>query len=111
MAEEKPTEYEFELEPGRVVAFRELTVSEFETLVKNAGDKNAGWELTQSGLRISLLRDGKEDLSHQKLTGVLLNKRFTTRQLLTLRNAWDRVHLPNEEDLSRVRAMRVVAAS
>lgn len=103
--------YEIEVEVGRVVTFRELTVDEFETVVRTTGDKNAGWELTQAGLRRSLVRDGAEVLDYQKLVGAQLGKRFSTRQLLMLRTAWEQVHVPGEEDLSRVRAMKVVADS
>jgi hypothetical protein len=103
------TTYELELSPGRTVAFRELTVEEFESLIRQVGDKDTNWELTQMGLRRSLVRDGTEELTYTKLVGNQLNERFRTPQLLLLRNAWESVHLPKPEDLARVRAMKVVA--
>lgn len=104
------TVYELELAPGRTVRFRELTAEEFEGLVTgmNGGDPDYGWQLTQAGLRRSLVADGAEELSYTKLVGPLLSRRFTTRQLLMLRQAWDAVHLPTAEDQARVRGMRAV---
>lgn len=104
------TEYDLEIEPGRVVRFRELTAEEFEGIVTgiNNDEPGYGWKLTQAGLRMSLVRDGAEELNYQKLVGAQLAKRFRTKQLMLLRSAWDSVHMPNAEDQARVRAMKVV---
>lgn len=103
-------EYDLEIEPGRVVRFRELTAEEFESIVTgiNNDEPGAGWKITQAGLRRSLIRDGAEELDFQKLVGAQLARRFRTKQLMMLRAAWDSVHLPNAEDQARVRAMKVV---
>lgn len=113
MAEATTTTYEFELEPGRTVAFRELTVAEFESArkqMRGADGKLDDWELTQQCLRLCLVRDGAEKLDYQKLTGALLAQRFKMKHLLLINNAWNSVHMPSDEDLARVRGMRVIAA-
>lgn len=102
-------EYEIELEPGRVVVLRELTTGEFESVFRAvASDPNQGWELTQRGLRMSLVRDGETELEYKALAGGQLTQRYTVRQMLLLRQAWEAIHLPTAEEQSRVRAMRAV---
>lgn len=110
-AESPPVVHEFELQAGRVVQLRELTGAEFESLFKALGN-DAGnlWELTQAGLRRSLVRDGDDELTYAQLSGAQLAARYGARQLLLLRQAWESIHLPTTEDQARVRAMRAVVA-
>lgn len=100
--------YELEVEPGRIVKFRELTAYEFENLFK--AHAASPWELTQMGVRRSLVADRGEPIEYKDVAGPALSQRFSSpRALLTLRQAWERVHLPGEEDAARVKAMRAVA--
>lgn len=103
-------QYELEVEPGRVVRFRELSAEEFEAIITGLNPDEAGssWKITQAGLRRSLLADGAEELDFTKLVGTLLTRRFRTKTLMLLRNAWDSVHFPTAEDQARVRGMRAV---
>ncbi|MEQ1731088.1 MAG: hypothetical protein ABL982_22190 [Vicinamibacterales bacterium] len=106
--DQETTVHELELAPGRMVALRELTSEEFEGLFRAvANDPNQNWELTQRGVRLSLIRDGATELEFKLLQGPLLAKRFSVREMLTLRQAWEAIHLPTPEDQGRVRAMRV----
>lgn len=95
-------------EPPREVVIRELTVEEFERAVALAGERNQGWNLTQHGLRMSIVSDGGKELAYTDLVGTKLGERFGTRQLLILRAAWEQIHTPSQEDMARVRAMRAV---
>ena len=102
--------YELELEPGRVVVFRELSGEEFESVYKAAEASNTvGYELTQNCLRRALVSDGGEALSYKDLAGAQLAQRFRTRHLMMLRQAFESVHLPGAEDDARVRSMRAIA--
>ena len=102
--------YEVEVSPGRTVILRELTAGEFESMYRAEGSgAHATWDLTQRGVRMSLVQDGDEPLTYPALVGEQLNQRFTTRELLLLRQAWESIHIPSAEDVARVRGMRAVA--
>lgn len=105
------TLYEVDLPGDRVVVLRELTAGEFEAIYRAEGGKpTMDWELTQRGIRMSLVQDRGEALSYTQLTGSLLTDRFSTREMLLLRQAWERIHLPSQEEVARVREPRATAS-
>jgi hypothetical protein len=110
--EQKKRSIEIELEPGRLVEMRMLTSEQFEQLYLSMGpNANQAWDLTQNGLRRSLVRDGDVELTYKDLMGPQLSQRFDEpAQLLLLRQAWEQMHMPSAEDQARVRAARVVVS-
>lgn len=103
---------EFELSPGRWVAIRELRSEEFEQVIRGvANDANKDYELVSQGLRYALVRDGKEELTYQQLAGPLLAQRFHRPvEMMMLRDAFQKLHLPGPEEQARVKAMRAVSS-
>lgn len=103
--------FELEVSKGRVIVLKELGAEEFGQVVDQAGGVNPSteWKLVNFGLMRSIVKDRNEELSYQTLMGPQLERRFTTKEILLLRAAWQQIHLPSEEDGTRVREMRVVA--
>jgi hypothetical protein len=104
------TTHEIDIEPGRTVAIREMTVEELANAVQRVGEKNVAWHLPMEGLRSSLVQDGGTRLTYQDLLGGKLGDRFTAKQLLVMRALWEQVNLPSAEDLAVVHAARVVVS-
>lgn len=100
-----------EVRPARVVVLKELSARDFEQMLKTMSEKERedSWDMVQNGLRRSIVSDGGKPLDYTKLVGDQLADRYTTKQILMLRHAWQELHSVNEEDLLRVRVMRAVA--
>lgn len=96
---------------GKTVTFRELGVVEFEAVLRtktDGGGTGEGWEITQEGLRRSIVEIDGKPVTYADLAGEKLAERFPTREMLVLRNAWDSVHMPSAEDMASVGNMMVV---
>ena len=94
--------YCVEVTPGRLVHFREMTIDEFEACVL-AADGDMSWRLTQAGLQRSIIAIERKPVNYEDLMGGQMNKMFKVRELLLLRNAWELVHMPPEEEVRRVK--------
>ena len=104
------TTYEVPLPGERVVLLREMTAGEFELMWRAEGDKpGASWEVTQRGLRMTIAAIDGEEVTYADLVGDNLNQRFSVKELLLLRQAWESLHMPSQEDIARVRGMRAIA--
>lgn len=99
--------YTIEVSEEKLVRFRELKVIEFEACVKEAGGGSDDWDLTNAGVRRSIVEIAGQPISYEDVMGPLIGNYVTTKELLILRQAWSKVHLPQPEDMERVRAIRV----
>lgn len=100
------TSYKIRVAADREVFMRELTVQEFEQALKAAGTNPTAWDLAMQGLRRSLVSDAGEELKYQDLVGQKLGQRFSVKQLIMLKTAWEKIHAPDdkeneEEDLGK----------
>jgi len=87
---------------------RELTAEEFAHLAKlTAGSETIGWDLTQRGLALSLVRFGDHTFKAGELapSGMLEKTITRPKHLMKLRTAWERLHLPDEGDAAHTKAM------
>lgn len=90
---------------------REMTAEEITSLIKmTASSPSAGWDLTQHGVARSLVRFGDRTFKSAELapSGMLEKVVTKAKHLLKLRAAWERLHLPGDEDAADIKAMRVV---
>ena len=106
--------FEVEVSPGRLVVLRELGAQEFVDIVDKVGGIKPDTEmkLAVEGLRKSLVSIAGTALKpFPDLAGDNLVKQFASaREFLVARTAWNQIHLPDEEDQSRVKAMRAVSS-
>lgn len=103
--------FEVPLDGGDIAVIRELSATEFEGLYKRTSSAGAdqGWELTQHGLRLSLKSIGDQKFKPEDLIGAQLSAKVNSvRRMMLLRQAWERIHLPTEEEMAGVRAMTAI---
>lgn len=96
--------YTLEVSDERLVVFAELSVAEFEGVLRSVkGDDPMAMSI--EGLGRSVVADRGQALERPTSKSELYN-RFSLLELLTLRLAWDTIHMPTEEDLRRVKSGR-----
>ncbi len=107
MAEGTVTTYKIDIGGGRIVELRALSFEEFTKCNQLA--KNDIFEMPQHGLRHSIVGDNGQPLKYGDLLGRHLDERFTTKQMLLLRAAWEKIHAPDEDDVAALKGMTVVS--
>lgn len=95
-----------ELPGARLVKFQEMSTAEYQNNARLHAD---GWDLTNAGICLTLVSDRGhappplEDINKRT---EYLSELFRTSELVLLRNAWEEVHMPSPEEMSRVRGIR-----
>lgn len=104
--------FEVPLDGGETAEIEELTAEQFEQVCKRVATSNSNdgaWEVTQQGCRMSLKRVGTRVCTPAELLGPGLARACgSPRRMLLIRAAWERVHLPNEEESAGVRNLVAV---
>jgi hypothetical protein len=95
------------------VEFRELSWTEFKQAGRLAQQYGGGGSLmpgvdeSEYGLRLALVSDAGEALTYKDVEGGLLSKRFRTREILLLLNAFGAVHSPGNDELTAAARPRI----
>lgn len=98
------------LEGDLTADLRELTAEEFGHLAKlSSSSDSIGWDLTQRGLALSLVRLGDREFKTGDLAAAGMIEKVIPRakHLMKLRTAWEALHLPSAEDVADTKAMKV----
>lgn len=92
--------YEVTLPSGKVVAFRELKVSEMGHVMsagKGLDAEAAGFEMKLAGLRYAIVEVGGRPVKYEELVGDRWDELFSVSETFLLFAAWSQVHEPTRE--------------
>lgn len=95
-----------EVSEERIVEFREISVPVFERVLE-LSDPNDVMGMSVTGLAHSLVSDRGQVFDEQPVPVERILQVFSLREILSLRAAWEAVHMPNQEDLDRVKDVGV----
>lgn len=98
--------------PCGVVAFKELTVGEFEAAMRISKESGLGtgqdWELTNECLRRSIVEVGGSPVRWADLAGEQLAHRLGgLKGLMLARDVWSRIHAPSAAEVAEAGELKV----
>ena len=90
------TAHEFTLPTGKVILMKELGLAQMRLVLK----KDAGFDQTLHGLRLSIVEIDGDSVNHDKMAQDKIGEYLSMKEISTAAALWESLHAPTDEEVA-----------